>query len=76
MKKKKVKIFQTCQKYFNLHFSEALNFADFKYVLGFFISFYDQKLQPSKVRKNGQKRAKTSKMDQVWVAVTFDRGKI
>ena len=62
MKKKKVKIFQTCQKYFNLYFSETSNYADFKYVFRFFISFYDQKLQTSKVRKNGQKRAKTGKM--------------
>ena len=62
MKKKKMKIFQNCQNYLNLYFSETSNYADFKYVFRFFISFYDQKLQPSKVRKNGQKRAKTDKM--------------
>ena len=33
----------------NEGFSEAWKFADFKYVFGFFISFFDQKLQPSKV---------------------------
>ena len=49
MKKKKMKIFSTWPKYFNSYFSEALNFADFKYVFRFFISFFDQKLQPSKV---------------------------
>ena len=27
----------TYPKYFNLNFSEYLNFADFKYVFGFFI---------------------------------------
>ena len=62
MKKKKVKIFSTWLKYFNLYFSETLNFADFKYVLRFFISIFDHKLQPSKVdlkmAKNGQKQAK------------------
>ena len=31
------------------NFSEALNFFDFKYVFGFSISFFDQKLQPFKV---------------------------
>ena len=76
MKKKKIKIFQTCLKYCNLYFSEAFYFADFKYVFGFFISCYDQKLQPSKVGKNGQKWAKTSKMDPLWRAVTFDQRKI
>ena len=44
-----MKIFSTWLKYFNLYFSEAFNFADFKYVFRFFISFFDQKLQPSKV---------------------------
>ena len=44
-----MKIFSTCQKYFKLYFSETLNFADFKYVFRFFISFFDQKLQPSEV---------------------------
>ena len=53
MKKNEMKIFQTCLKYFNLYFSEALNFADFKYVFRFFISFFDEKIQPSKVGKNG-----------------------
>ena len=67
----------TWQKYFNLYFSEtSLNFADFKYVFGFFISFYDQKFQPSKVGKNGQKWAKTGKMGPLWRAVTFDQRKI
>ena len=44
-----MKTFSTWLKYFNLHFSETLNFADFKYVFGFFISFFDQKLQSSEV---------------------------
>ena len=35
--------------YFNLYFSETLNFADFKYDFGFFIYCFDQKLQPSKI---------------------------
>ena len=74
-KKKTMKNFQTCLKYFNLYFSEALKYADFKYVFRFFISFYDQKLQSSKVGQNGQKRAKTDKMDPLWRAVTFDRSK-
>ena len=56
MKKNKVK---TYLEYFNLYFSEAvINCANFKYVFRFLISFYDQKLQPSKVGKNSQKRAK------------------
>ena len=71
-----MKIFQTCLKYLNLYFSEALNVADFKNVFRFFISSYDQKLQPSKVGKNGQKRAKTGKMDPLWRAVTFHGSKI
>ena len=45
MKKKKMKIFFYLLKYFNLYFSETLNFADFKYVFRFFISFFYQKLQ-------------------------------
>ena len=49
MKKKKMKIFSTWPKYFNLYFTAALNFADFKYVFRLFISFLDQKLQPSEV---------------------------
>ena len=36
--------FSTRQKYFNLYFSETLNFADFKYDFRFFISCFDQKL--------------------------------
>ena len=44
-----MKIFSTWLKYFNLYFSETLNFADFKYVFRFFISFFDQKLQSSEV---------------------------
>ena len=67
-----MKIFQTCLKYFNLYISEAFYIADFKHVFGFFISFYDQKLQPSKVGKNGQKWAKTGKMDLLWRAVNFN----
>ena len=66
---KKMKIFSTCPKYFNLYFSETLNFADFKYDFRFFISCFDQKLQPSKV---GLKWAKTGKMDPLCRAVTFD----
>ena len=73
MKMKKMKIFSTGPKYFNLYFSETLNFADFKYDFGFFISCLDQKLQPSKV---GLKWAKTGKMDPLHRAVTFDRSKI
>ena len=42
-------IFSTWPKYFKIYFSETLNFADFKYVFGFFISCFDQKLQPFKV---------------------------
>ena len=71
----KIKILKTCLKYFNLYFSEALNLADFKYVFRL-ISFYDQKLQPSKVSKKCPKRAKTGKMDPLWRAVSFDRRKI
>ena len=61
-KKKKMNIFQTCLKKF---FSEALNFADFKYVFRFFIPFYDQKNKSyyshpkyAKIAKNGLKQAK------------------
>ena len=66
MKMKKMKNFSTWPKYFNLYFSETLNFADFKYDFRFFISF-------SKV---GLKWAKTGKMDPLRRAVTFDRSKI
>ena len=56
----KMKIFSTWPKYFNLYFSEALNFADFKYIFRFFIFFFDQKLLPCKVNlkwsKAGKKR--------------------
>ena len=72
----KKKIFSTWQNYFKLYFSETLNFADFKYVFRFLISCFHQKLESSKVGKNGQKRAKTGKMDPLWRAVTFDRRKI
>ena len=44
-----MKIFSTCLKYFNLYFSETLNFADFKYVFRFVSSFFNQKLQSSVV---------------------------
>ena len=44
-----MKIFSIWLKYFNLYFSETLNFADFKYVFRFFISFFYQKLQSSEV---------------------------
>ena len=63
----KMKIFSTWSKY--LYFSQTLNFADFKYDLRFFISCFDQKLQPSYV---GLKWAKTDKMDPLCRAVTFD----
>ena len=77
MKMKKMKIFQTCLKYFNLHFSEAFYFADFKYLFGFFISFYDQKLQLSKVGKKWKKMGKNKQNGPtLWRAVTFDRRKI
>ena len=58
MKKKKMKIFSTCLKYFNLYFSETLNFADFKYVFRFFISFFDQTLQLCKVGSKWSKMGK------------------
>ena len=61
MKKKKMKIFSTCLKNFNLNFSETLNFADFKYVFRFLISFFDQTLQLCKV---GLKWSKTGKSRQ------------
>ena len=50
--------FSNLQKIFWFIFSETSNYADFKYVFRFVIYFYDQKLQPSKVRKNGQKTGK------------------
>ena len=63
MKKKKMKIFSNCLKYFNVYFSETLNFADFKYVFRFFISCFNPKLQLcevglkwSKMGKNRQNR--------------------
>ena len=34
------------EEYKALKISETLNFADFKYVFRFFISFFHQKLQP------------------------------
>ena len=37
-----MKIFSTWPKYFDQYFSESLKFADFKNVLRFFISSYDQ----------------------------------
>ena len=40
---KKIKIFSTGLKSFNVYFSETLNFAGFKYVFRFFISCFDQK---------------------------------
>ena len=49
MKMKKMKNFSTWPNYFKLYFSETLNLADFKYVFRFFISCFDQKLQPFKV---------------------------
>ena len=36
--------FSTCPKYFYLYFSEALDFADFKYVFGFFHIFLRSKV--------------------------------
>ena len=58
MKKKKMKIFSTCLKYFNLYFSETSNFADFKYVFRFLISFFDQTLQLCKVGLKWSKMGK------------------
>ena len=49
MKKKKMKIFSTCLKHFNLYFSGTLNYADFKYKFKFVLSFFDEKLQSSEV---------------------------
>ena len=45
----KMKIFSTWPKYCNLDFSEFFNFADFKYDFRFFISCFNQKLQPFQV---------------------------
>ena len=45
----KMKNFSTWPKYLKLYFSETLNFADFKYVFRFFISCFNQKLQPTTV---------------------------
>ena len=53
-----MKIFSTCLKYFNLYFSETLNFADFKYVFKFLISFFDQLLQLCKVGVKWSKMGK------------------
>ena len=54
----KMEIFSNWLKYFNLNFSETLNFADFKYVFRVFISFFDQTLQPSKVGLKWSKMGK------------------
>ena len=58
MKMKKMKIFSTGSKYFNLYFSETLNFADFKYDFRFLISCSNQKLQPFKEGLKGPKKGK------------------
>ena len=68
--------FSTCPKYFNLYFSEALNFADFKYVFGFFIFFFDQKIQPSKVGPLCLFLPVFNYFSLLWRGVTFDRRKI
>ena len=49
------------KKNFKLYFSETLNFVDFKDAFRFFISCFDQKLQPSKIGIKWPKRAKTGK---------------
>ena len=46
---KKWRFFRLARNILIYNFSEALNFADFKYLFGFFISFFDQKIKPSKV---------------------------
>ena len=73
MKKKKMKIFSTWQKYFNLYFSKTLNFADFKYVLRFFISFFNKKLQSSEVDLF---YLFLPILSLLWRAVALDRRKI
>ena len=55
MKKKKMKIFLTCLKYFDLYFSKALNCADFKYVFRSKVTALQRR---QKMVKNGQKQAK------------------
>ena len=68
--------FSACPKNFNLFFSEALNLADFKYVFGFFISFYDWKLQLKKVGPFCLFLPVLDNFCLLWRAVTFDRRKI
>ena len=61
----KMKIFSTCLKYFNLYFSETLNFADFKQGMYSDFSYLAsiKSYNPSKQAKNGRKWAKTGKID-------------
>ena len=76
MKNKKMKIFSTGWKIMNWHFLAYLNLAVFKYAFRFFISFFDQKLQPSGVGPFWPNLMVLAVLALLQGAITFDLKKI
>ena len=70
------KIFSSWPKHFNLYFPETLNFAYFKCVFRFFISFFSQKFISFSSTKWVHFAFFSAILSLLWWAVTFDRSKI